>query len=224
MISFLPKMKRASQLLVMVAAIAASVSPVAAAGKGGKNKGRRTEPAAQPSPATAKPASETLSSFLGQNLDRLLAPLDTGLPMPGRADDGDFKVIKVSLATRSEVTNMDQRFRAEASAAAPAVFVVSQRAVAVTTTLTQLMDERDKQLSVFVDSRTKRSVSDLEKKKGKHQRKDARREVHETKNFMSAGLEQQWLQTAVRYRQQINAQMDALRAVERPAKAAAPTQ
>jgi hypothetical protein len=84
------------------------------------------------------------------------------------------------------------------------------------------MDERDKQTVHFIDSRTTRPLSDLAVKNTKNQRKDARKEIHETKNFFSAGIEQQWLQTATRYRQQVNSQMDLLRSAESQAKPATP--
>ena len=176
-----------------------------------------------------KAPSDELAVFFGAHLDRLLSPFDTGkgerrvTPNGVVNRDTDMKVLKVPVPTRAEVTKLDQQFRASASTATPADLPVFQRAVAVTASLTQLMDERDKQTSHFISSRTTRSLSDLAKTKTKNQRKDARQEAHETKDFFSAGLEQQWQQTATRYRQQINAQMDLLRTTERQAKAAKPS-
>ena len=207
-------MNIALKTLIIAIGIAALGSSAEAA-KGGKGKKNKATPEApQLQPATLKSPSDTLAAFLGANLDRLLAPLDTGIPPTGN----EVKVIKISPATRSAVTTLDQRFRGDAGAATQTDQPVYQRAVSVTTTLTQLMDERERQASLFINSRTTRSLSDLEKQKTRHQRKDARQEIHETKNFMSTGLEQQWLQTAARYRQQVNAQMDLLRAAERQAK------
>jgi hypothetical protein len=206
-------MKLARIVLTVLTTI--SMAPVHAAGKGAKGKKKKSEPAAQSQPAAAKSPSEELGAFLGANLDRLLAPLDTGKGEHDR--DTSMKAMKVPLETRAEVTSLDQRFRANVSAATPAGQPVFQRAVVVTTGLTQLIDERDKQTSLFINSRTTRPLSDLAMKKTRKQRKDARQEIHETKNFMSSGLEQRWLQTAARYRQQINAQMESLRAAERQA-------
>jgi hypothetical protein len=202
-------------LIILTVFTAISMAPVHAAGKGAKGKKKKSEPSAKPQPAAPKSPSEELGAFLGANLDRLLAPLDTG---KGERDrDTSMKAMKIPVPVRAEVTTLDQRFRASASAATPAEQPVFQRAVGVTTGLTQLIDERDRQTSRFINSRTTRPLSDLAIKKTGKQRKDARQEAHETKNFMSSGLEQQWLQTAARYRQQINAQMESLRAAERQA-------
>ncbi len=194
-----------------------------------KGNGNHPEAATQPQPATPKAPSEELAAFLGTHLDKLLSPFDTGEGERRQTPNGvvnretDMKFLKVSETTRAEVTKLDQQFRANASAATPADLPVCQRAVAVTTILTQLMDERDRQTSIFINSRTTRPLSELDKQKTQHQRKNARQEIHETKNFMSTGLEQQWLQTANQYRQQVNAQMDVLRATERQTRPANPS-
>jgi hypothetical protein len=209
-------MKLTLKVLTVFAAICVSIAPAYAAGKGGKGK-KTAEPAARP--ATPKNPSEELATFLGAHLDRLLAPFDT---LKGERDrNTEMKFLKAPLAARAEVTKLDQQFRAKAGAATPADLPVCHRALAVTAGLSQLMDERDKQASLFINSRTTRALSGLAPKNTKKQRKDARQEMHETKNFMSSGLEQQWLQTAARYRKQINAQMDLLRLAERQAKPAA---
>ncbi len=214
-------MKLALKILTVFTAISVSIAPANAAGKAKKGK-NKSEPAKQPQPAAAKAPSEELAAFLGANLDRLLSPFDTGKGEHDR--DTDMKVLKVPLSMRTQVSKLDQQFRANASAATPTDQPVFQRAVTITTGLTQIMDERDKQTIQFINSRTTRPLSDLAdvnakgKKKRQEQRKDARQEAHETKNFFSNGIEQQWLQTATRYRQQINAQMESLRSAERQAK------
>ena len=221
-------MKLALKVLTVFTAISIFIAPAHAAGKGAKGKKKKSEPATQPQPATPKSPSEDLATFLGANLDRLLSPFDTGKGERRETDkkvfnrETDMKVLKVPLSMRTEVTKLDQQFRANASAASPAEQPVFQRAVVVTTGLTQLMDERDKQTVHFIDSRTTRPLSDLAVNNTKNQRKDARQEIHETKNFFSAGIEQQWLQTATRYRQQVNSHMDLLRSAERQAKPATP--
>lgn len=208
-------MNLALKVVTVFIAISVSIAPVHAAGKAGKRK-KKTQNGTRP--ATPKNPSEELAAFLGAHLDRLLTPFDT---LKGEHDrDTEMKSLKAPVATRAEVTKLDQQFRARAAAASPADFPVFQRALAVTAGLTQLMDERDKQASIYINSRTTRPLSGLAKKSTKKQRKDARQEIHETKNFMSNGLEQQWLQTAARYRKQINAQMDLLRLAERQAKPA----
>ncbi len=210
-------MELALKVLTVFTAISFSIAPAHAAAKVKKKKSKA---ATQQQPVTSKSPSEELATFLGTHLDRLLSPFDTGKSERDR--DTDIKVLKAPVATRAEVTKLDQQFRANASAATPADQPVFQHAVATTTRLTQLMDERERQASLFINSRTTRPLSGLAATNTKKQRKDARQEIHETKNFMSAGLEQQWLQTATRYRQQINAQMDLLRSAERQAKPATP--
>lgn len=216
-------MKLTIAILTACTAILVSIQPAHAkkgahAGKGAKGQEIESEPAVPQTP------SEELAAFLGANLDQLLGPFDTG--KGERRENGkkvvnsetDMKVLKVPLAMRAEVTKLDQKFRANATAATPAERPIFQRAVAITTGLTQIMDERDKQTSIFIDSRTRQPLSGLAVKDTKKERKDARQETHETKNFFSNGLEQRWMETASRYRQQINAQMDLLRSAERQAK------
>ena len=186
-----------------------------AATKGGKGK-KKSAPPAQQKKATAKPPSELLGLLLGNHLDRLLSPFDTIKGERDRAND--MKLLKVPVASRAEVTKLDQQFRARGSTATAVELPILQRALAVTKGLTELMDERDKQASFYIQSRTTRALSPLAAKNTKKQRKDARQQTHETKNFMSSGLEQRWLQTATRYRQQINELMDLLRSAEREVK------
>ena len=213
-------MKLALRILTVLIVIS-SIAPAHAAGKGTKGK-KKSESTKQQQPTPPKNPSDELAAFIASSLDRLLSPFDTG---KGERDrETDMKVLKVPVSTRAEVTKLDQTFRANVSASAPAEQPMFQRAVVVTTELTKLMDERDKQVILFINSRTTRPLSGLAPKNTKKQRKDARQEIHETKNAMSTALEQQWIQTASRYRQQINAQMELLRSTERQVKpsAAAP--
>jgi hypothetical protein len=187
-----------------------------------------TTPAdAAPANTTATPAtpaasklvtpSKQLSTFISQNLDKLLAPLSTDFTAKVAFN---IDLIKVPANVRGQVEKLSELFAQQTSDAPAAAQAVFGNAKAVCDRLTEIMDQRDQYLVALAGSRDGSTMAVVNPRPRRNQQSVT---AVSTSDGDSSTEETAWLKKVPDYRSTLDYQMGQLRASEHQFKAANPS-